>query len=68
MFRYWFPSLTIPVLSALTPSEIERSFTDEVFESVDFDEDVDLVAISAMTAQVTRGYRSPIYIGKKASR
>ena len=57
MFRYWFPSLTIPVLSALTPSEIERSFTDEVFESVDFDEDVDLVAISAMTAQVTRGYQ-----------
>lgn len=56
MFRYWFPSLTIPILSALTPPEIKRSFVDEVFESIDFDEDVDLVAISAMTAQVSRGY------------
>lgn len=56
MFRYWFPSLTIPILSALTPPEIIRSFVDEVFESIDFDEDVDLVAISAMTAQVSRGY------------
>ena len=56
MFRYWFPSLTIPILSALTPPDIERSFVDEVFESIDFSEHVDLVAISAMTAQVTRGY------------
>lgn len=56
MFRYWFPSLTIPILSALTPPDIERSFVDEVFESIDFNEHVDLVAISAMTAQVTRGY------------
>ena len=47
MFRYWFPSLTIPILSALTPPEIKRSFVDEVFESIDFDEDVDLVAMSS---------------------
>ena len=41
MFRYWFPSLTIPVLSALTPKEIKRSFVDEVFDTLDLDEPVD---------------------------
>lgn len=56
MFRYWFPSLTIPILSALTPDYIERSFDDEVFDQINFDEDIDLVVISAMTAQVKRGY------------
>ena len=65
MFRYWFPSLTIPVLSALTPKEIKRSFVDEVFDTLDLDEPVDLVVISAMTAQITRGYKIADIYGQK---
>ncbi|MCD2346690.1 MULTISPECIES: B12-binding domain-containing radical SAM protein [Clostridium] len=65
MFRYWFPSLTIPMLSALTPENYEISFTDEVFEKNDFNEQVDLVAISGMTAQINRGYQiADIYRSK----
>ncbi len=65
MFRYWFPSLTIPMLAALTPDRYERSFDDEVFEAIDFNEQVDLVAISAMTAQVVRGYQIADYYRSK---
>ncbi|MBU3093526.1 B12-binding domain-containing radical SAM protein [Clostridium sp. CF011] len=56
MFRFWFPSLTISMLAALTPEEYDISFIDELFESNDCDEKVDIVVISAMTAQVIRGY------------
>lgn len=65
MFRYWFPSLTIPILAALTGDNYEVSFDDEVFEQIDFNEDVDLVAISAMTAQVVRGYQIADYYRSK---
>ncbi len=65
MFRYWFPSLTIPILAALTSKNYEISFDDEVFEEINFNEDFDLVAISAMTAQVIRGYQIADYYRSK---
>lgn len=47
-----------PVCFAATvPGEIELNFTDEHVEPINFDEQVDLVAISCMlTCQITRGW------------
>jgi radical SAM superfamily enzyme YgiQ (UPF0313 family) len=43
-------------LAALTPAKYEVSILDEHVDSIDFDEKVDLVGITAMTNQATRAY------------
>lgn len=43
-------------LAALTPDNCEISILDEHVHSIDFDEKVDLVGITAMTSQATRSY------------
>jgi len=57
MNRYWFPILAMPMLSAVTPERHKVSFTDELFKRVDFNESVDLVGITGMTAQINRAYQ-----------
>ncbi len=52
-----FPGLGIPYLAAVTPRFHEVFFTDDQFEEIDFDEDIDLVAISTFTPQAARAYR-----------
>ncbi len=56
MFRYWFPTLSLPMIASCTPDDFEISFADELFDTINFDETVDLVGITGMTAQITRGY------------
>ena len=56
VYRRTLPVLAPAVLAALTPSEVEISFTDERLNSVDPDEDCDLAAISVMTPQAGRAY------------
>jgi radical SAM superfamily enzyme YgiQ (UPF0313 family) len=56
MFRYWFPTLSLPMIAAVTPSNFEISFTDELFDIIDFAENVDIVGITGMTAQAPRAY------------
>lgn len=51
-----FPSLSLAALAAVSPAEWDISFCDDNFESIDFNIDVDIVALTAMTAQVTRAY------------
>ena len=51
-----FPSLSLAALAAVSPVEWDISFCDDNFESIDFNIDVDIVALTAMTAQVTRAY------------
>ena len=53
-FRY--PPLSLPALAALTPSEYKVSITDEKVSTINFEKDVDLVAITAMTALAPRAY------------
>ncbi len=51
------PSLAIPIIAALTPPEIQLNLTDDnIHQEIDYDEDVDLVAISCFTPQATRAY------------
>jgi radical SAM superfamily enzyme YgiQ (UPF0313 family) len=48
--------LTIAVLNALTPDEIETTFFDDRIESINYDEDTDVVAISVETYSAKRAY------------
>ncbi|RJQ32082.1 MAG: radical SAM protein [Actinobacteria bacterium] len=48
--------LSLPTLAALTPSEVEVIINDEVVERIDFEEQVDLVAISFLTSLAPRAY------------
>jgi len=51
------PSLAIPILAALTPAEHEIMLTDDnIGQPIDFNEQVDLVAISFFTPQAQRAY------------
>jgi radical SAM superfamily enzyme YgiQ (UPF0313 family) len=51
------PSLALPILAALTPPDIEVNLTDDNGgQTIDFDEKVDLVAISCFTPQAERAY------------
>ena len=53
---YWFARLSLTTLAALTPPEIEVAITDENVEPIDFNEDVDLVGLTAMTMHALRAY------------
>ena len=51
------PSLALPILASLTPSDIEVVLTDDnIGQQIDFDESIDLVAISCFTPQAQRAY------------
>lgn len=51
------PPAALTILAAITPKDIEVGITDENVEEVDFDEDVDLVGITAMTPTAPRAYQ-----------
>lgn len=53
---YWFARLSLTTLAALTPPEIEVAITDENVEPIDFDEEVDLIGLTAMTMHALRAY------------
>ena len=50
------PSPTLPLIASLTPPEIEIAITNELFQEIDFEEDVDLVGITAYSTNVHRAY------------
>ena len=56
VYRRYIPVLGPAILAGLTPPEVEVSFTDERLNTVDIQEDCDLVAISVMTPQAGRAY------------
>jgi radical SAM superfamily enzyme YgiQ (UPF0313 family) len=51
-----FPLLSTSLLAGLTPSPHEIRIVDESLSEVDFDQEVDLVAITAITPLAPRGY------------
>ena len=53
---YWFARLSLTTIAALTPPGIEVAITDENVEAIDFDEEVDLVGLTAMTMHAIRAY------------
>lgn len=52
-----FPSLTLPLLAALTPKDIEVSIINEKCSDIDFNEKIDLVGITAYTSDIFRAYQ-----------
>jgi radical SAM superfamily enzyme YgiQ (UPF0313 family) len=50
------PKLGLLTIAALTPSNIEVTLTDESVQEIDFDKEVDLVGITAMTSTAVRAY------------
>ena len=55
--RFWSGiSSGLLVIGALTPKDIDVVLVDENVEVINFDEDYDLVALSAMTQQASRAY------------
>lgn len=50
------PPMSLAILAALTPSNIEIRITDELVDDIDFDYPADLVALSVMTTNAPRSY------------
>jgi radical SAM superfamily enzyme YgiQ (UPF0313 family) len=54
--HYWTSAITLPYLKALTPSEHQVTFADEIMQDVDVNTDADLIGITAMGPQIARAY------------
>jgi len=50
------PLLGVTTVAALTPPHIEVSLTDENLQKINFDKEVDLIGITAMTSTACRAY------------
>lgn len=59
---------TIAVLKSLTPADVETFFFDDRIECIDYDIDVDLVAISVETYTAKRSYRIAAEFQKRGRR
>jgi radical SAM superfamily enzyme YgiQ (UPF0313 family) len=51
-----FPNIVLPTLAAITPAPHVVTICDENVDRIDFDEELDLVAITTYTRNVQRGY------------
>lgn len=62
------PQLTLGVISALTPPEIEVDMVEEEMEAINFDKHYDLVGITCMTTAVPRAYQLSSVFRKKGAK
>lgn len=53
---FWFARLSLTMVAALTPPDVEVSIVDENLEDINFEDNIDLVGISVMTAHAPRAY------------
>ena len=51
------PPLGLAMVAALTPPEVEVSLTDENVTVIDFQKEIDLVGITALTVTAPRAYQ-----------
>jgi len=56
VIAFKFPLLSTSLLAGLTPSHHQLHIVDESLAEIDFNQDVDLVAITAITPLAPRGY------------
>ncbi len=54
--KFKFPPLSLLTLASATPEDVEVSIVDENIETIDFENEVDLVGITVMTPQAPRAY------------
>lgn len=52
-----FPQLTMPLIAAYTPSDVDVNHTDELVDDVDLEREADLVAITCNTPAANHVYR-----------
>jgi radical SAM superfamily enzyme YgiQ (UPF0313 family) len=62
------PQLTLGVISALTPPEVEVDVVEEELEEINFDVSYDLVGISCMTTSAPRAYQLSSVFRKKGAK
>ena len=53
---FHLPQMSLALLAALTPPEIDISITDELVQPIDFDKELDLVGITVNTKTARRAY------------
>jgi anti-anti-sigma factor len=53
---FWFARLSLTMVAALTPKDVEVSIIDENIDDIDFEADVDMVGITVMTSHAPRAY------------
>ena len=54
--HFRFPTLNLATLAGLTPQEYEIAIEDENIEDINYDDDTDIAAITAMTPLAPRAY------------
>lgn len=54
--RRSIPTLSLPILAAYTPEDVEIELIDDRYEEVPYDNGSDLVGITAITETITRAY------------
>jgi len=57
-WQVFLRTLTLPILAALTPPNIEVRITDERTESIDYQSDADLIGLTYFTADAQRAYKT----------
>jgi radical SAM superfamily enzyme YgiQ (UPF0313 family) len=62
------PQLTLGIISALTPPDIEVDMVEEEIQEVNFEKNYDLVGITCMTASASRAYQLSSLFRKKGSK
>jgi radical SAM superfamily enzyme YgiQ (UPF0313 family) len=55
--KLFMPFLTMTTLAGLTPEGVDVGITEDYVEDIDYEEDVDLVGLTAQTCQVPRAYQ-----------
>lgn len=53
----WLLGMTAPYVAALVPPDMEVAIKDDCYETINFDEPVDLVALTFMSHQAPRAYQ-----------
>ncbi len=66
--KLFLPTLALPTIAALTPKGIDVGITDEYVGDIDFDEDADLVGVTAHTSQAPRAYQIAAEFRKRGRR
>lgn len=64
----FLPFLTLATVVALTPDGVEVGITDEYVATIDFDEDIDLAAVTSQTCQAPRAYEIAAEFRKRGTR
>jgi radical SAM superfamily enzyme YgiQ (UPF0313 family) len=67
-FAFALPFLSMPVIAAYTPLDVDITFIDERVDKIDFDGIYDIVGITAMTPLAPRAYEIADHFRKKGSK